>query len=115
MAEIATPEFLSRMRSLYPKQPGSENGRWAMIVAIAFCASNLPEAVPLVFQYAVKDYTSHDDQLYLVRKIKDSLLKSAMLSGFPKVCWRYLPQMVVTVLCWFLGYQCTCRAEHRPT
>jgi hypothetical protein len=64
---------------------------WYTVAAVAFSASNLPEAVPLVLQYALKDvavercHGDDGDALLVVRKIKDALFKSGMLSGYPKV------------------------------
>ncbi|KAF8888062.1 hypothetical protein BD779DRAFT_475657 [Infundibulicybe gibba] len=83
MSELASPEFLSRMEALYPKE-GEQAGTWAPIVATAFSASNAPEAVPLVFQHAVRGLESRDERLLLVRKMKDAVFKSGMLSGYPK-------------------------------
>jgi hypothetical protein len=93
MSDIATPEFLSLLKSLYPAEPSTSalQNPWFFVAAVAFSASNLPEAVPLVFQHALKDLLLHrstegdQDSLILVRKIKDALFKSGMLSGYPKV------------------------------
>jgi hypothetical protein len=89
MTEIATPEFLSHLKSLYPEQSEGKISPWSLVVATTFSASNLPEAVPLVFQYALNDLgpqsTDNADSLLLVRKIKDALFKSGLLSGYPKV------------------------------
>jgi hypothetical protein len=83
-----TPEFLAHLKSLYPNDSPLQNP-WYFVAAVAFSASNLPEAVPAVFQFAANDLQSqssnHADALSLVRKIKDSLFKSGILSGYPKV------------------------------
>ncbi|KIJ65473.1 hypothetical protein HYDPIDRAFT_110552 [Hydnomerulius pinastri MD-312] len=93
MVEIATPEFLSRLKALYPdselEQPTSYvQSPWYAVAAITFSASNCPEAVPLVLQYVLKDLdaisASHEDRLFAVRKIRDGIFKSGMISGFPK-------------------------------
>jgi hypothetical protein len=91
MASVATPELLSHLKSLYPVQSDVLKNPWYIAAAVAFSASNLPEAVPLVFQYALNDLDSHpsanhaQDSLLLVRNIKDALFKSGLLSGYPKV------------------------------
>jgi alkylhydroperoxidase/carboxymuconolactone decarboxylase family protein YurZ len=88
MSDIATPEFLSHLKSLYPAQPGLENP-WFFVAAVAFSASNLPEAVPLVFQHALKDISQQSpgadqDSLLLARKMRDAIFKSGILSGYSK-------------------------------
>lgn len=93
MTIVATYEFLSRLKGLYPTRSQSPKNPWYYVAAVAFSASNLPEAVPLVYQYALNDLQqtpsepaiAHQESLLLVRKIKDALFKSGMLSGYPKV------------------------------
>ena len=89
MAIIATPKFLARIQSLYPApaQQSAIHNPWFIAAAVAFSASNIPEAVPLVFRHAVQDVEAND-KLLVVRKIKDALFKSGMLSGYPKVIDR---------------------------
>jgi alkylhydroperoxidase/carboxymuconolactone decarboxylase family protein YurZ len=90
MAEVATPELLDHLRSLYPSQSNYLENPWYIAAAVAFSASNLPDAVPLVLQYALKDlkaqpsFNHEDDSLLLIRKIRDALFKSGLLSGYPK-------------------------------
>ncbi|EGN97075.1 hypothetical protein SERLA73DRAFT_185358 [Serpula lacrymans var. lacrymans S7.3] len=89
MVDIATPDFLSHLKSLYPEGPSYIRNPWYAVSAIAFSASNQPEAVPLVLRYALNDLDSllspQEDRLYLARKIRDMVFKSGMISGFPKV------------------------------
>lgn len=84
MALIATPEFLSHLQSLYPPQASAVQNPWYIAAAVAFGASNVPEAVPLVFQHALKEVRS-EDKILLVRKTKDALFKSGVICGYPKV------------------------------
>jgi len=89
MSDIATPEFLSHVKSLFPAQPSALKNPWFFVAAVAFSASNLPEAVPFVFQHTLKDISQQStgadqDSLSLTRKIKDALFKSGILSGYPK-------------------------------
>ncbi|KAF8448782.1 AhpD-like protein [Boletus edulis BED1] len=89
MADIATPEFLSNLKQLYPPQSTYVTSPWYAVAAITFSASNCPEAVPLVLEYVLKDLdaigASHADRLAAARKIRDALFKSGMICGFPKV------------------------------
>ncbi|KAF8141384.1 hypothetical protein EV363DRAFT_1465665 [Boletus edulis] len=55
MADIATPEFLSSLKQLYPPQSTYVKSPWYAVAAITFSASNCPEAVPLVLEYVLKD------------------------------------------------------------
>lgn len=86
---MATPKLLSQLKSLYPNAPSPLQNPWYTVAAVAFSASNLPEAVPTVFQSALGDLQAvsadHSDALLLVRKMKDALFKSGLLSGYPKV------------------------------
>lgn len=85
MADIATREFLARLEALYPKQDDGVVSPWSLVAATAFSSSNLPEAVPEVFKYALESLKTHEQRLLLARKLRDALFKSGMLSGFPKV------------------------------
>ena len=89
MAHIATPEFLSSLKRLYPPQSTYVKNPWYAVAAITFSASNCPEAVPLVLEYVLKDLdtiaASHEDRLFAARKIRDAVFKSGMICGFPKV------------------------------
>ena len=59
MVELVTPEFLSGLKTLYRPTPCASDQvtphLWAVLAAVAFGASNAPDAVPLVFQYALND------------------------------------------------------------
>jgi len=87
MATLASPAFLAHLKSLYPVRSGSaQYNPWYIVAAVGFAASNRPEAVPLVFQYAMKDLEegSKDDKLLLVRRFRDALFKSGLSCGYPK-------------------------------
>ena len=91
MAHIATPEFLSSLKRLYPPQSTYVKSPWYAVAAITFSASNCPEAVPLVLEYVLKDLdaiaASLDDRRTAARKIRDAVFKSGMICGFPKVVY----------------------------
>jgi alkylhydroperoxidase/carboxymuconolactone decarboxylase family protein YurZ len=89
MAETATPEFLNELQSLYPPTAKYVDSDWFLAASVAFSSSNCPEAVPRVLRHALADLdklsdTSHEDRKLLVRKMKDGILKSGLLSGYPK-------------------------------
>ncbi|KAG1857357.1 AhpD-like protein [Suillus subalutaceus] len=89
MADIATPEFLKELQSLYPATAKYVDGDWFLAAGVAFSSSNCPEAVPRVLRYALDDLdklsvTSYEDRKLLVRKMRDGIFKSGMLSGCPK-------------------------------
>lgn len=85
MAGAVSLDFLAQLEKLYPGDGKGKVNRWPFIAAVAFSAANLPEAVPLVFTYAVQDLHDDADRLSLVRKMKDAIFKSGLLSGYPKV------------------------------
>ena len=102
MADLATPEFLSSLRATYPPEtPNSPPHLWAIVAAVAYGASNVPEAVPAVFTYALQDLirsqqgagisgdAAHEEQLLLARKVREAVLQSGLLSGMPRV--RVIP------------------------
>jgi hypothetical protein len=62
---------------------------WFIVAAVAFSASNRPEAVPRVFKQALQDLKneSYDksEELMLAKKLREALFKSGFISGYPKV------------------------------
>jgi hypothetical protein len=108
MTDVVTPEFLSHLKALYPAPSSGGDNTWAFVAAVAFSASNLPEAVPLVLQHATSSNTEHEDSLLLVRKMKDALFKSGMLSGYPKVDSFASPGSCLAKQVRGIGYQCSC-------
>ncbi|KAG2359207.1 AhpD-like protein [Suillus spraguei] len=90
MADIATPEFLSELQSLYPAPAKYVDGDWFLAASIAFCSSNCPGGIPSILRYALDDLdklpdTSDEDRRLLVRKIRDGIFKSGLISGYLKV------------------------------
>ncbi|KAG0698183.1 hypothetical protein DFH29DRAFT_1003062 [Suillus ampliporus] len=89
MADIATPEFLNTLKSLYPAPAKYVDGDWFLAAGISFSSSNCPEGVPCVLRYALDDLdklpdTSDEDRRLLVRKMRDGIFKSGLISGYPK-------------------------------
>jgi len=90
-----SPEFLSGLRALYhtnanlsdlsPKE--NADSPWYMAAAIAFAAANRPNAVPVVFEYALTTVPKeeHTLRLQIARKVRDGVFKAGMICGFPRV------------------------------
>jgi hypothetical protein len=97
MAQVATPQLLAHLKSLYPRGESEITNPWYIVAAVAFSTSNVPEAVPIVFTHALNDLVKHsidsgvdartlyEQKLLLVRRVKDAVFKAGMLSGFAKV------------------------------
>ncbi|KAM5542733.1 hypothetical protein V8D89_003694 [Ganoderma adspersum] len=99
MTDLATPEFLSTLKAAFtadtPNAPGPSY-LWAMIAVVSFSASNVTEAVPIVFKYALDDLVqaqtqagtpqdaAHAEQLVLARKIREAVLRAGLLCGMPR-------------------------------
>ena len=95
MADIATPEFLNELKSLYPAPANYVDGDWFLAAGVAFSSSNYPEGIPCVLRYALEDLdklpeTSDEDRRLLVRKMRDGIFKSNLITGIPKVNVPYL-------------------------
>ncbi|CAL1703378.1 unnamed protein product [Somion occarium] len=100
MAQLATAQFLQHLRSLYPHQSGSPDtpsaivGQpWYLIAAVAFSASNKPDATAVVFQYVLNDLEKvefaaekdrHAARLAVARRIREAVLQSGLLSGYAR-------------------------------
>ncbi|KAG6845201.1 hypothetical protein H0H87_012528 [Tephrocybe sp. NHM501043] len=86
---LATPAFLNRLKSLYPRGNLSRlEHPWYIIASVAFCASNRPEEVPWVFQHALTDLKVESDNIedhrLLARKFRDALFKAGLTAGYPR-------------------------------
>ncbi|KAJ4475762.1 hypothetical protein J3R30DRAFT_3658770 [Lentinula aciculospora] len=58
---------------------------WYLVSAVAFSAGNEPQAIPEVFNYALREAGGeHDENLLLARKFRDALFKSGLTSGYAK-------------------------------
>ncbi|KAG7086351.1 hypothetical protein E1B28_002312 [Marasmius oreades] len=84
--DLVNAAFLDKLQSMYPSDPSDKvwKNPWYIVACVAFNASNEPEAIPLVFQHALKSTTSHEERLTLARKVRDALYNSAVNSGFAK-------------------------------
>ncbi|THV05048.1 hypothetical protein K435DRAFT_745813 [Dendrothele bispora CBS 962.96] len=106
----ATPELLTRLKSLWPTGSPSDlsgsgsidsnrqklSNPWYIVAAISFSAGNEPSAVPTVFKRALEDLEAessvksvptpdlHQEKLMLARKLREALFKSGLTSGYSK-------------------------------
>ena len=103
MSTLLTTEFLTHLKSLYPLRDVTRGTNavlrnpWYIISAVAFGASNRPEAVPVIFQHVLKDLkeaqaeqqksaeAAHQEQLLLARRMREAILKSGLLGGYSRV------------------------------
>ncbi|TFK34859.1 hypothetical protein BDQ12DRAFT_700218 [Crucibulum laeve] len=97
---IANTAFLKRIKSLYPvRKPhislaghdaatGILSSPWYIVAAAAFSASNKPSEVARVFRYALQEAEDGNaklpDRQLLAQKMRESLFKSGLISGYPK-------------------------------
>lgn len=59
---------------------------WCIVSAVAFSASNEPQAVPELFKYVLAEVgEEHEQRLLLARKFRDALFKAGLTSGYSKV------------------------------
>ncbi|EMD34372.1 hypothetical protein CERSUDRAFT_55073 [Gelatoporia subvermispora B] len=100
-SELATPVFLEQLKAAYPSNTvsGSDivlSNPWYLVAAVAFSASNVPEAIPIVWEYAVQNLAdvqekglsqeqAQQERLTLARRLREALLQSGLLSGMPRV------------------------------
>jgi len=69
---------------------------WYFIAAVAFSNSNAPEAVPLIWEYALEDLRRtherlgqtgevvREDRLLLARRFRDAIFKGGITGGYAK-------------------------------
>lgn len=106
MTGLATKTFLSHIKSLYPfpydKITHSKDvfkNPWDIVAAVTFSASNTPEGVPHVFNYALDDLAkvhtrlgvsargdaAREDRLLLARRFREAIFKSGITAGYARV------------------------------
>lgn len=94
MTHLANPQLLQHLQSLYPTQPGSISHAWYIVTAVAFSASNKPDAAAAVFKYVIDNLENsnssttedlHATKLTVARKTREAILQSGLLSGYGRV------------------------------
>ena len=91
---IMTPRLLSSISTL----PGIPAHSWYFIAASTLTVLNLPEEIPRVFKSAIgPDATDHEGNIYIARRMREALIKTAAVAGLPKVVSKNHP--VYSVIC----------------
>lgn len=97
MADLATKDYLAYLKSLYPQhasKPGTNvegilQSSWYLVAAVAFSASNRPEAIPKVFAFVSDELDAESattEQKFLVaRRFREAIFKAGLLCGFSRV------------------------------
>ena len=99
--DLASPSVLTSLRSSFlSTSQESPLYLWALVTAVSFSASNVPEAVPAVFKCALAELVrtqeaagvppgaARDAQLALARKFREAVLQAGLLSGMARVSKR---------------------------
>ena len=87
LPQVITPTLLSALRST----PHLPTGTWYLLASTALSTLNRPDQIPHVFQHAIENGSgpkdtkpSHDEQLTIARRTRESLAKSSAIIGLPK-------------------------------
>ncbi|PPQ76315.1 hypothetical protein CVT24_009140 [Panaeolus cyanescens] len=99
---LPSSAFLDSLKALFPaSSPITRksivlDNPWYIVAAVAYCASNRPEAVPVVWEYAINDVRSapldenlsgdgkDDSELLLARRFREALFKCGLVCGYPR-------------------------------
>jgi hypothetical protein len=88
---ILTPSLLSKIRT-YPHLP---QNTWYFVAGVTFSVLNRPEEVGQVFEAAIRDQKDEQERLSVARRMREALIKSAAIAGFPKVIINTCPLKIV--------------------
>ncbi|KAL8828675.1 MAG: hypothetical protein Q9191_002449 [Dirinaria sp. TL-2023a] len=87
LPRIVSPSLLSYLRG-HPQLPPHT---WYFIAGVTLSAINRSDEIPLVFEHALEKgggkeerIPQHDEQLVIARKMREGLVKAAVISGLPK-------------------------------
>ncbi|KZT36195.1 hypothetical protein SISSUDRAFT_1035016 [Sistotremastrum suecicum HHB10207 ss-3] len=91
MSSIASPEFLTHLKNMWPSDSQRRNP-WPIIAVVGFCTANRPEGVPRVFEHARQqlesdprsDADSSELTFTLAKILREALFKGGLLSGYAK-------------------------------
>lgn len=97
MADLATKDYLEYLKSLYPQKAynpgeivdGILHGSWCLVAAVAFSASNRPEAIPKVFAFVSDELdaasATTEQKFVVARRFREAIFKAGLLCGFSRV------------------------------
>lgn len=81
---VITPTLLQYLHE-HPRLPKDS---WYFIAAVTLAVLNRPDEIPAIYRYAAQHVTRHDDigdELRILRRIREALLKTSAVAGAPKV------------------------------
>jgi len=89
LVPLLTPALLSSLRT-HPRLPRNS---WYFITAVTLSILNRPDSIPHVFRYVLErgvgpgeeNPLGEEDGLHVVRRMRESLIKSSAVVGLPKV------------------------------
>lgn len=88
---VITPALLASIRG----QPHLPRHAWYFLTGVTLSVLNLPNEIATVFKHAIEKgpgscdtKPGHDEQLEIVRKMREALVKAAPIGGLPKVSRR---------------------------
>ncbi|KAL5490710.1 hypothetical protein ACEPAI_5544 [Sanghuangporus weigelae] len=97
MSEIVSTELLEQLKSLYPATPATAGlskvdqaleSPWYIVAAVAFSASNRPEALPFVLKFVLAELialsATGDDKRGVVLRMREALFKAGLISGYSR-------------------------------
>jgi hypothetical protein len=101
---IITPSFLTELRAI----PNLPPDVWYFVIAVVLCALNRPDEIPKIFTYALENGIGPDgpgiidpaEKLRFARRLREGLIKSAAVSGYPKV---WLCRSICPVCCLYIS------------
>ncbi|KAF2419605.1 hypothetical protein EJ08DRAFT_702784 [Tothia fuscella] len=80
LPSIVTPALLTSIRT-HPLLP---RHTWYYITSVTLSCLNRPDEIPTVFKHAVEDESREAEQLRIIRRMREGLVKSAAVVGLPK-------------------------------
>ena len=88
LPRIVSPSLLSYLRG-HPQLPPHS---WYFIAGVTLSVINRPEEIPLVLEHALENggakegrIPQHEEQMMIARKMREGLVKAAVIGGLPKV------------------------------
>lgn len=105
MSDLATKDYLIFLKSLQPEDnlrpsgggcvDGILRNSWYLVAAVAFSASNRPEAIPKVFELVLAELdgasASVEQKLFAARRFREAIFKAGLLCGFSRVSPKIKP------------------------
>jgi hypothetical protein len=84
MSSVDFKSIISPLVSKHISEPDSSV--WIVYAAVIIETVSSPKNITDLWKYVVGEERDEDKQLKIVRRIREGLLKTSPLAGFPKVC-----------------------------